>query len=225
MEQASVRLLDTFKRVDAFHTTYAADFAVGSLGATQFAKITAAIPQTAGLGGTQSAGSAAAHSAALDKAYDRVLIHRDLSAINRAAHSLTLMGVTGLDGKFKITNQHGDQALLDSARGFVTNATPLVTQLVPLGLPADFLTTLGAHITKLEADNSTKNTSTEAQAGATGGIAKTVHDASVALHILDPVVRNTYRNNPTALAAWVMASHLERAPHPAKTPAPAAPKA
>jgi hypothetical protein len=221
MEQASVRTLDTFNRVDAYGNTYASGFPAGSYGATLFAKIKAAIPQASTLSGTQSAGHATAHGAALAKAYDRVLIRRDLSAINHAAHSLALMGVTGLEGKFKITDHHGDQALLGSARGFVTNATPLTAQFVQLGLPADFLTTLGTHITQLETDNTAKAGGGEQQAGATGGIAQTVHDASIALHILDTVVRNTYANNPTALAAWVMASHLERAPQKAKAPAPA----
>jgi hypothetical protein len=221
MEQASVRILDTFKRVDAFAGNYAAGFPVGSLAATQLAKIRAAIPQTGNLGGTQSAGNAAAHDAALKKAYDRVLIRRDLSAINHAAHSLTLMGVAGAAGTFKLTDNHGDQPLLDCARGFVTNATPLTAQFTQVGLPADFLTTLTAHITALETDNTAKGSSQLTAVGATGGIAKTVHDASVALHILDTVMRNTYRDNPVALAAWVTANHVERGPHKAKTPAPA----
>lgn len=214
-------MLDAFVRVDAFHTTYAAGFPVGSAGDTQFAKIKAAIPQTGTLSGTQSAGSDAAHDAALRKAYDRVLIRKDLSAINHAAHSLALMGVAGTAGAFKLTDNHGDQALLASARGFVTNATPLTAQFVQVGMPADFLTTLGTHITQLETDNTAKGASGLASAGATGGIEKTVHDASVALHILDAIVRNTYRDNPTALAAWVMASHVERPPKKVKLPAPA----
>src|ERR1035437_7806766 len=225
MEQASVRLLDTYKRVDAYGIAHAADFPVASFGATQFAKVNAAIPQASTLGGTQSAGGNSAHSAALDKAYDRVLIHHDLSAINHAAHSLALMGTTGLEGKFKITNQHGDQPLLSSARAFATNAAPFTAQFVQLGLPADFITTLTGHITSLETANTTKAGSGEIKAGATGGIAQTVHDASIALHILDTVVRNTYRNNPTALAAWVMASHLERAPRKTQTPTPTTPAA
>ena len=159
MEKTSAHLLDAFTRVDAYHTIYAASFPAGSLGETQFAKVKAAIPQTGTLSGTQSAGSAAEHDAALHKAYDRVLIHRDLSAINHAAHSLALMGVAGTAGAFKMTHQTGDQALLASARGFVTNATPLTASFVQVGLPADFLTTLGTHIAQLEADNAAKGSS------------------------------------------------------------------
>lgn len=225
MEKASVHLLDTFTRVDAYHTTYAASFGAGSLGDTQFAKIKAAIPQTGTLSGTQAAGSAAEHNAALRKAYDRVLIHRDLSAINHAAHSLALMGVAGTAGTFKMTHQTGDQALLASARGFATNATPLTASFVQVGLPADFLTTLGTHIAQLEADNAAKGSSQVQATGATGGIAQAVQDASIALHILDTVVRNTFRDNPTALAAWITASHIERPAKKAKTTAPTPPTA
>ena len=43
--------------------------------------------------------------------------------------------------------------------------------------------------------------------------------------ILDTVVRNTFRDNPTALAAWVTASHIERPAKKAKTTAPTPPTA
>ncbi len=60
-----------------------------------------------------------------------------------------------------------------------------------------------------------------AQGGATGGIDDTTHQAAVALHIVDTVVRNKYKADPAKLAEWVIASHVEKhTPAKKVTPAP-----
>jgi hypothetical protein len=222
MENSSVRVLDTLKRVNTFGAAHTADFPAGSIGAAQFSKIAAAVTQTSNLGSTQVSGKNTAHSAAMDKAAARVSLRADLSAINHAAHSLALMGTAGLDGKFQMPRGSGDQPLLNAARAFATDAAAFSAQFIQLGLPAAFITTLNADITALEAANTTKTGGVETKAGATGGIAQTIHDATTALHILDTIVKNTYVNNPTALAAWITASHVERPPQKTKATAPTA---
>lgn len=42
----------------------------------------------------------------------------------------------------------------------------------------------------------------------------------VLLHTLDGIVKNRYANNPGKLAAWISASHVEKAP---STPTPPTP--
>lgn len=224
MEQSHVRLLDTLKNINAFGTAHAADFPAGGIGATQFAAVAAAVTQTSNLGGTQISGKDTAHGAAMDKAATRISIRADLSAINHAAHSLALMGTAGLDGKFQMPRGSGDQALLNAARAFAADAVPFSAQFIQLGLPAGFIATLNADITALETANTAKAGGVETKSGATGGIAQTIHDATTAMQVLDTVVRNTYRNNATALAAWITASHVERPPQHAAKPAPATPK-
>ncbi len=50
-----------------------------------------------------------------------------------------------------------------------------------------------------------------------------------ALRVLNRIVRNTYKNNPTVLAEWEVASHIESgkthhaSPAPAPTPVPTKP--
>jgi hypothetical protein len=44
--------------------------------------------------------------------------------------------------------------------------------------------------------------------------------AVLALHILDPIVRNTYRSNAVVLGEWTIASHVESAPKKTKKTAP-----
>ena len=47
---------------------------------------------------------------------------------------------------------------------------------------------------------------------------------AIALHILDTIVKNTYRANPQPLAEWVIASHVEKHMPVPKAKAAAAPE-
>jgi hypothetical protein len=225
MNHQVTSLTATFKNVDAFGIANAADFLPASMGGQQFALIHATVPQTATLGAAQVSGKDAAHSSVMDKVAGRFHLHDDLLGIANAAHSLALLGTAGLDGKFLMPRSGGDQALLNSARAFQTDAAAFSAQFISLGLPATFLTQLGTDITAFEASITAKGAGMGAQSGATGGLEDTAHKAAIALHVLKTIVPNIYKNNPAKLAAWATASHVEkhtpvpRPPKPAATPA------
>ena len=219
MNQQVTSLTATFKNVDAFGIKYATDFPAASMGGQQFALIHAAVPMTATLGGAQVSGTDAAHSAVIGKVAARFHLHDDMIGIVNAAHSLALLGTAGLAGKFLMPHSNGDQALLNSARAFATDAVPFSAQFISLGLPATFLTQLNTDITAFEALITNKGSGVSAQAGATGGLESAAHQAAVALHVLNTIVKNTYKNNPTKLAEWATASHVEK-----HTPVPRAKK-
>jgi hypothetical protein len=219
MNQQVTSLTATLKNVDAFGIANAADFLPASLGGQQFALIHAAVPQTATLGGAQVSGTDAAHSAVIGKVAARFHLHDDMIGIVNAAHSLALLGTPGLAGKFLMPHSNGDQALLNSARAFATDAVPFTAQFLTLGLDATFLTQLNTDITAFEALITSKGSGVGAQAGATGGLQSAAHQAAVALHVLNTIVKNTYKNNPAKLAEWATASHVEK-----HTPVPRPPK-
>lgn len=225
MNQQITSLSAAFKTVDTFGIANAADFPPASLGGQQFALIHTAVTQTATLGATQVSGADAAHSGVLSKVAARFHLHDDLLGISNAAHSLVLLGTAGLDGKFLLPRSGGDQALLNSARAFQTDAAAFSAQFISLGLHADFLTHLGADIADFETTITAKGAAVGAQAGATSGLEDTAQKAAVALHVLDTVVKNTYKNNPVKLAEWAVARHVEkhtpvkRPPKPAAAPA------
>jgi hypothetical protein len=219
MNQQVTSLTSAFKTTAAFGAKYAADFPPASMGGQQFALVSAAVTQTSGLGAAQVSGGQSAHSGVMDKVAGRFHLHDDLLGITTAAHSLALLGTAGLDGKFLMPRSGGDQALLNSARAFQTDAAAFSAQLISLGLPATFLTQLGTDITAFEAAISAKGAGVGAQAGATGGLEDATHKAAVALHVLNTIVKNTYKNNPAKLAEWATASHVEK-----HTPVPRPPK-
>ena len=58
----------------------------------------------------------------------------------------------------------------------------------------------------------------------TGGIDDTTHKAAVALHVVDTIVRNKYKNDAAKLAEWTIASHVEKhTPVARAKPAPTPP--
>ena len=222
MNHQVTSLTSAFKTVDAFGIANAADFLPASMGGQQFALIHAAVPQTATLGAAQVSGADAAHSSVMSKVAGRFHLHNDLLGITTAVHSLVLLGTPGLDGKFLMPRSGGDQALLNSARAFQTDAAAFSAQLISLGLDANFITNLGTDIANLEDAIKSKGAGTGAQAGATGGLESTAHQAAIALHVLKTIVPNIYKNNPAKLAAWATASHVEKhTPVPRAKPAAA----
>jgi len=210
MKRKIASLTATFKTAAAFGAKYAVDFPATSTGGQQFALVTAAVPQTATLGAAQVSGTESAHAGVLFKVAGRFHLHADLHGIADAAHSLALLGTAGLQGKFLMPRSGGDQALLDTARAFQTDAPAFSTQFISLGLPANFIAQLGTDIAGLEAAIKAKGTGVGVQAGATGGLEDAANKAALALHVLKTVVPNTYKNDPAKLAEWAAASHVEK---------------
>lgn len=227
MKQKITSLLATFKTVDAFGLKYAADFLPTSVGGQQFAHVHAAVPQTSNLGAEQVSGDEQAGSGVLGKVAGRLHLRQDMLGITDAVHSLVLLGTPDLAGKFHMPRSAGDQALLNSARAFATDAAAFQALFVSVGLDADFITHLNADITDFETAVTTTGTGQIARGGATGGLDDAAHQAAVALHILNTVVKNKYKADPIKLAEWATASHLVKhtpVPRPPK-PAPPTPPA
>jgi hypothetical protein len=222
MKRKAASLNATFKTVSAYGVKYAADFPATSTGGQQFAIVTNAVTQLGGLGAAQVSGGESAHAAVMSLAVGRVHLHDDLAGIAGAAHSLALLGTAGLAGKFLMPRGNGAQKLLNSARAFLADATPLKAQFLTVNLPANFLDNLSTDIGIYEAALAAKGAGKRTRGGATGGIENTAHNAAIALHVLDTVVKNTYKNDPQKLAEWAIASHVQKhTPVPQTQPAPA----
>jgi hypothetical protein len=210
MKQSQTNLLATLKTTDSFGDNNAADFPATSTGGKQFILVKAAVTATSGLGADQVSAGEETHSSVLVETALRLKLHADLLAISKAAHSLVLLGTAGLKGLFHMPRHDGDQELLNTARAFVTDAAPFAAQMIELKLEPTFIADLNADIADLETAIKGKGAGTGKKAGTTAGIAQTIHDAGIALHVLNTVVPNTYKNDPTKLAEWVVASHIQK---------------
>jgi hypothetical protein len=203
-------LYDALITTAAFGIKYVAAYPPTSVGGQQFSLISAAIKQAETLGAAQFSGAGQKHSGVMTKATARHLVHDDMLGINRAAHSLTLLGTPDLTGKFLMPHSNGDVALLNAANAFATDAVPFTAAMVSVGQHADFITHLTDDIAAFQAAKAVKGTGAGTEAHATGGLADALHQAVIALHILQVIVPSVFKNDPAKLAEWVVASHVER---------------
>jgi hypothetical protein len=219
---------DAFQRAKNFGLKYTAKFPGGSLGATLFAQVAAAVPQAQGQAADQKSARGDREKATLTKTQIHPDLHDQLKAISESAHTLADLGTPGLDAKFRLPRSAGHGALLTAARQILQDATPMKAQFLTVNLPADFLDHLNQTITAFENAEDDQSGGEGNQIKATVGLASTNATARKALRNLRTIVRNTFRNDPAVLAEWEVASHIDtrKAHHttPAPTPGPPAAK-
>ncbi len=224
MKHKISNLTATLKKTDAFGIANAADFPALSVGAQQFALIHTGVTDTATFGASQESGTLHTHSAVLGKTAVRYNLHDDMIGITSAAHTLVVLGNTTIGGKFMMPHSNGDQALLNSARAFAADAVTYSAALISVGLPATFIADLNADIADFEGLITTKGTALVGRVGATGGLADAAQSAATALHALKNIVPKIYKNNPTKLAEWSTASHVDKHTPIPRPPAPVPPE-
>jgi hypothetical protein len=212
------RRLQMFVRVRDFGVAHASDFAEGSVGRTHFTNLTTIITEVEAHASAEVSGKGQARQGSSTRSIARDALREDLEAIRRTADAMA-DDVPGLDDKFLLP-PNNDQLLLNAARAFATDATPLRAQFIAHELPANFLEDLNSDILALE-------TAISAQSGGVGdhvAAAASIDDAMSrgldTVRKLDTIVQNKYPNNPGVLAEWASASHTERAPRSKGSTAP-----
>ena len=126
---------------------------------------------------------------------------------------------TGFNELFPYPTGSGKRKLIAEARAAADNAAAHEQKFTDRGMEADFIADLRQKADAL--DNALNNaaSSTGKRVGATDTLGKEVEAASDIVEEINPIVKKVYKNNPTNLAAWKFASHVER-----HTPKPRAPK-
>ena len=217
MNDKESRNYQRFVRVHGFGQAHASNFAPNSLGAQTFAIVSAIIIEIDGL----AAGEVSAHGGARQgtetRAQARVALHDDLEAINRTARAMA-NDVPGINEMFRMPRGNNDRDLINAARAFLADATPLKAQFIAHELPADFLENLQADIEAMEAAIRDQSTGVGNHVAANAALDDAFGRGNEAVRKLDAIVRNKYANNPGVLAEWTSASHVERAPRRAKRP-------
>ena len=211
MRDSENRRRDTFVRVQSFGNEHVADFPAGGVAAQLFTALTATINELDGHAASQSSSDGVARQGTTTRSQARQALREDLEAISRTARAMS-DDVPGLDDKFRLPRVDNDSTLLNSARAFAGDATPLSAQFIAHELPADFLTTLNANVTAFE-------TSVDTQAGGVGqritagtAIDEAIEKGMAIVRKLDALVKNKFAHNRAVLAEWTSASHTERGP-------------
>ncbi len=202
---------------------HASAFPADSFGGQTFAEVGAVITALAGYATTQSVGRGAARERTVSKATARAALYEHLLAINVTARALAL-DTPGLETKFRMPRSGTDQALLTAGRAFAADAVPLAGAFQKHEMSAHFIDALHADIAALEAALSGRTRSRGSHVAATASLDATVERGIKAVRRLHAIVRNKFRDEPAALAAWESASHVERRSRTVAPPQPEPPQ-
>lgn len=149
-------------------------------------------------------GQARQHTASRDDA--RRELREDIEAIHRAARAMDLQR------EFPLPAEGNDRLLLNAARSFGVNATPLKVQFIAHEMPSDFLEDLATDITAFETVIAERENVVGDHVAARAALADLFERGRELLSKLNAMMRNKFANNPDILAEWIRASHVERAP-------------
>jgi hypothetical protein len=210
MNDSQVRVLDASQRVRAVAAARSTDFPAASRQAELVSLLDTAIKQVEELAAKQiSAILDGQKSVEQKKAAIKSLLAL-LRAINQTARSINEQ-FPGLADQFKMPRDI-EQDILNRARAFITNATPIATEFTTRCLPATFPADLQAAIEAVEAAGTHKANALAAQTAATAGLAAAIKRLLSIQRELNAIMRNLYSQDPASLAAWTTASHIQRAP-------------
>ncbi|HEX8268063.1 MAG TPA: hypothetical protein VF596_21870 [Pyrinomonadaceae bacterium] len=220
MNDAQRRKFEKYAREIVFMDESEADFPANSPGKITVELFKSTVNQIESLDSTQLSGTSSAEMSGENKddAIDRLLVL--LRNINRAANAME-DDIPNIDEVFRMPRNRADLGILNAARQFKTDAAPHSDTFIEYGLPSTFIADLDALITHAENQLAARDAAIEQKGGATGGLIETFKTAAKHSRKLDSIVRNKYAQNAQKLAAWTIASHLERAP---QTPTPPPPQ-
>ncbi|MEW6738170.1 MAG: hypothetical protein AB1489_43250, partial [Acidobacteriota bacterium] len=217
MDDLEVRRYQMLTRVRDFLAARPNAFSTDSLGGELTSTIRMVVDNLTNHAVAQSSGTSEARKGSISKAVARAALREDLQAIRRTARAIALDSPEVIE-KFRIPRSNSDQLLLNTARAFLADATPLAQEFLRYEIPANFLDDLKQDIADFEQAINTFNAGTETQVSATAAIDDTMDKGINAVRKLDPIIRNKYRDDPALLSAWISASHTERASRIASTP-------
>ena len=140
----------------------------------------------------------------------RETLREQLYAISDTAHTIGLDHPELKDAFPRPRTNVSDQTLLSTARSFAASVMPHKARFVEYDLPADFVERLGASINDFEGSAGRQTTGTGGRVTAGAALEDALSRAEGELERLDTAVRNKYRGDGAALAAWDSARRLER---------------
>jgi len=204
-------------RGNQFGVVNAGDFPSG-VGVAQFAVISTVVNDVESKSALQAGGFAEAAQQFEVKDTCRENLRDEMSDISRTAKSMEYE-FDGIADKLRFQRNMNDATMLATARAFITEAGPYAANFKDYGLFGSFIADLTAAADAFEASFSNTAAATAEHVAATADTSAKIREGMVAKRILDGVVQNKYNNDPGKLAAWLSASHTEKAPKK-KAPTP-----
>jgi len=209
MNDRERRLYEMFLRVLTFLQANAADFAdIPAVAAV----VTILLAETPVLG---NLGEAKVSDTTTSK--DKTIFRGDKrDAVRDAMEDIADMwkpmakNYQNAENRFRMPRGVSDQVLIDTARSFVAQATPLRDDFVARGMPSNFINLLTAKIDAFEASIQESSTAKIERVGTNASFKPSLDACREAVADVDPIVKMVYRANAQKRAEWLVASHVER---------------
>ena len=205
-------------RVHQFGVDNAEDFP-SCVGAAQFSVVATVVGETESKSTLHAGGFAEAAQQFEVKDTGRENLRDEMSDISRTAKSMEYE-FDGIADKFRFQRNMSDANMLAKARAFHTESLPYDQNFQDYGLNKNFRIDLNDAADAFEASFSNTATATAEHVAATADTSSKIRQGMVIVRILDGIVRNRYANDPGKLAAWISASHVEKAPKKKDPPTP-----
>ena len=220
MTDAERRRIEGLDSTQNYAANNAADFPAGSVQETQIAIIRAELALVDGFTADQAAGRGDAGSAFENKDTARENLHERMKPIADIAKVMEYE-FDGIAERFKMPRNRTDQDMLATARAWIVELVPFDADFQRYGLDRNFIADLTAAADAFENSMAAPETAVAERVAATAEIGASIRRAMIAHRIVVAVMKVKYANNPGKLAAWLSASHIEKAPK--RTPPPTPP--
>lgn len=208
MNSSINRMHQMFVRVLGFADAHADAFPAGSLGAEMVAELRRVAGELTEAATSQTSGLSSVQRATAERMFARKKLRASMKAISHTARAMAL-DTPGLEAEFRLPRSGSDTALLQIGRVFAATALSLKDKFLRHAMPASFIEDFEGDIADLERTMGEQNTRRSAHVTATVTVESGAERGMNAVRKLDAIVRNTYRNDPAALAAWESARHVE----------------
>lgn len=211
MEDREQRKLDRAERQAAYMAANAADYVANSPGARVAALMVADIVAVRDLAAGQTGGASERSQHVNSKRDDLDDLKELMRLLDRAGDALE-DEFSGIENLFGLPRNRNEHSILAAAQAQYEASAQYEAALIEYDLPAAFRAEMRDLMDDINAANQAADASGTAGAGSTGGLKATIERLNQNSKKLDNINHNKLRNDPAKLAAWIVASHLERAP-------------
>ncbi len=206
-KQGAIR--DMFNRVLDILPVEFADLPAGSVAATAAADLQTQYNTVVSESAEQSSFEGTGKEGTALRAVARENIRDYLSTLGRTA-KIVSRETPGFNKSYPLVSAMDDTELLNTARAVASKAVDDKEVFTGRGLTNDFITSIDGFINDFDASKDTSNIA-DGSRGAAVGDKNTAYEKGLDdVDILNNFIRNFYRDQPAKLAAWKIASHIER---------------
>ncbi len=209
MNDKNRRVSELATSMHGFFAGTEADFPADSVAGQRIAALAGLVEKIDELGSKQAQARGAAKAATERKNASVEEVKRRMKEMRSTAVSVET-AQTGVSHNFNLPASQSDKSWLETARAFVASGTTFKPLFLSRAMPSDFLEGLSGAVESCESAVADYNLHARNASAATALLEDACSRVLAVRRELDPIVRNTYRNDPDKLAQWEAASHLER---------------